>query len=121
MNVRIDLCCGVYPYGCLCVSPEPPEVTLPPITPHVEPGDTIQLTCQATGTPKPEINWLLNNREIIQEMSLIPDGKNIIIEGDQLQITNAEPKDSGEYTCMASNNAGRASHSIKITVTENGE
>ena len=96
-------------------------MTLPPITPHVEPGSTIELTCQATGTPRPEINWLLNNMEIIPETSLVPNGKNIIIEGDRLQITNAEPKDSGEYTCLASNNAGRASHSIKIQVTENGE
>ena len=36
-------------------------------------------------------------------------------------ITNAGPRDSGEYTCLATNNAGRASHSIKIQVIENGE
>ena len=91
-----------------------PEVNLPPITPHVDPGQTVELTCEATGTPTPRIEWLRDNS------ALIADGERIIIEGNQLTINNARPSDSGEYMCLAINAAGQASHGIKVTVTENG-
>lgn len=110
-----------YHYECSFVSPEPPEIILPPITPHIDPGDTIRLTCQATGTPKPEIEWLLNNVRIVARSATVLGGKDIIIEEDQLLITNADPRDSGEYLCLAKNDAGEASHSIKILVREDGE
>jgi hemicentin len=94
---------------------EMPEVNLPPITPHVDPGQTVELTCEATGTPTPRIEWLRDNS------ALIADGERIIIEGNQLTINNARPSDSGEYMCLAINAAGQASHGIKVTVTENDE
>lgn len=108
-------------HACAFVPPGPPEILLAPITPHIDPGDTIRLTCQADGTPEPEIEWLLDNRRILPQTAALNDGKDVIIEEGLLVITNADPGDSGEYTCLATNNAGRASHSIKVQVTENGE
>lgn len=102
-------------------SPEPPEILLAPLTPHIDPGDTIRLSCQADGTPNPEIEWLLDNRKILPQRADAHDSRDIIIEEGMLLITNAGPRDSGEYACLATNNAGRASHSIKIQVIENGE
>ena len=80
----------------------------------MDPGQSIELTCQASGTPKPRIEWLLNNAVINA------DGEQIIIEDNQLIVNRAGPADTGEYTCLAINVAGQASHSIKIEVQENG-
>ena len=91
-----------------------PEVILPPITPHIEPGSNFTLNCDAQGVPPPDIIWLLNNMEIFEE------DDDFIIEANELTIYIAGAQHSGEYTCLAKNVAGEASHSIKVTVTESG-
>lgn len=74
-------------------------------------GDSIQLSCIATGDPTPRITWFKDNSPIQYDSRHVSDG------AGKLTITNARSTDSGVYSCIASNTHGRATHSIEVAVT----
>ena len=70
-------------------------------------GDTAFFTCQATGTPIPNISWYFNGAPVdtvntikymISEMEFNPITKN-----STLTIMNLELSDIGTYSCNATN------------------
>eukprot|EP00118_Oscarella_pearsei_P003118 m.13025 g.13025 ORF g.13025 m.13025 type:complete len:874 (+) comp24450_c0_seq1:273-2894(+) len=61
----------------------------------VKKGKTVSLVCQATGSPKPGIQWLFNDRHLTEF-----DGQN------KLKVTNVAPSNAGEYRCLATNAEG---------------
>jgi len=75
---------------------------------------TIKLVARVTGNPVPEIMWFRNN-EVLEPSSNIKqtyDGENI-----QLEIVGANSeRDAGDYKCVATNIAGKASHGARVTV-----
>lgn len=75
---------------------------------------TIKLTAKVTGNPVPTITWYRNN-EIITPSETVTqtfDGENI-----ELVITNVDSEvNSGDYKCVASNSAGKASHGARVTI-----
>uniref|UniRef100_A0A0K0E047 Hemicentin-1 n=1 Tax=Strongyloides stercoralis TaxID=6248 RepID=A0A0K0E047_STRER len=74
-------------------------------------NDIIELPCEVTIHPKPKVQWRFNN-------------KPINIYGDQysvkdnfaLIIKNVNEHQSGEYTCIVTNEAGEAKKSLKLSV-----
>ena len=56
-------------------------------------GQSITLTCQADGFPKPSYSWKFNG---------VLNG----ITQNTLTITNADVNDAGNYTCLARNGFG---------------
>lgn len=60
-----------------------------------------------------EISWFHNNRSLV-------DGNGIIImknrKVNSLTIDQVSSEDAGEYTCVATNRAGSASHSATLNV-----
>ncbi|CAG9763061.1 unnamed protein product [Ceutorhynchus assimilis] len=60
-------------------------------------GETLTLTCQATGYPKPRITWHKNNEWLGTE-------------GETLTIQNLRPKHAGSYRCLADNDVGHPAH-----------
>ncbi|XP_019867558.1 protein amalgam isoform X2 [Aethina tumida] len=67
-------------------------------------GQRLQLTCKATGTPKPVISWHKGN--------VMLD-----IVGETLIIDNLKPKDAGNYRCLADNKSAQPAHAyIEIKV-----
>lgn len=75
---------------------------------------TIKLQAKVTGNPVPTITWYRNNQIITpsETLSQFFDGENI-----QLVITNVDSEiDSGDYKCVASNSAGKASHGARVTI-----
>uniref|UniRef100_A0A3B5LKZ5 Hemicentin 1 n=1 Tax=Xiphophorus couchianus TaxID=32473 RepID=A0A3B5LKZ5_9TELE len=70
------------------------------------------LPCEATGIPKPTVNWLKNGRTISteqnQNMYLLSSGSLVIIA--------PTVEDTAEYKCVVSNEAGEESRFIALSV-----
>ncbi|GBL88535.1 Fibroblast growth factor receptor-like 1 [Araneus ventricosus] len=74
-------------------------------------GATFMLQCVATGYPKPEIMWYKDGTPISNQFRL---GR------WALKFTKTISTDAGNYTCVASNQLGKASHSFVLEVDEPG-
>jgi hypothetical protein len=80
----------------------------------VQENATIRLFARVVGNPVPEVYWLRNNKPLkpSDRIKIAYDGENI-----ELTINKADSdSDTGDYKCIASNPAGKASHGAKITV-----
>lgn len=67
-------------------------------------GHTLKIECEASGFPKPYINWRLNWGHVCEEprcRSTTENGKGV------LTITDARITDAGAYSCEALNSKGR--------------
>ncbi|GFY58933.1 fibroblast growth factor receptor-like 1, partial [Trichonephila inaurata madagascariensis] len=74
-------------------------------------GATFMLQCVATGYPKPEIMWYKDGTPISNQFRL---GR------WALKFTKTISTDAGNYTCVASNQLGKVSHSFVLEVDEPG-
>ena len=111
-----------------------PIITQPPTNTTVTSGEVVNFTCTATGKPRAVISWLRNNNEVISNNSLSDGGVPVIItnsimgnctitdppsqcvSSSTLQILNTRAVDSGEYTCVANNQAGNDKMMIALVV-----
>ena len=64
------------------------------------------------GTPKPTIKWLWNGRELTAR----DPGISILEGGTLLVIASVTPYDSGEYICVAVNEAGTTERKYNLRV-----
>ena len=74
---------------------------------------SIIIECPAEGTPSPKIIWMKNGEEIYFENEPY---KRLLSDGRRLEITQADPSDSGEYTCVAKNIAGKVHRTFNLDV-----
>lgn len=72
-------------------------------------GDSLLLTCKASGDPLPQIKWLKNGSTDINRANIT---KNHTV----LSISRVEPNDSGTYECIARNPAGAAKSRSSVAV-----
>ncbi|NWV42606.1 HMCN1 protein, partial [Grantiella picta] len=74
----------------------------------------IAFPCPAKGIPKPAIKWLRNGREL----SGAEPGLSLLEDGTLLVIAALSPSDSGDYVCVAANEAGstQRTYSLKVHV-----
>lgn len=78
-------------------------------------GDATSLTCSVTKGDFPiDFTWTLNGRRIGDDdnISILRTNKRI----SQLSIDYVQAEHAGEYTCIAHNKAGNASHSASLQV-----
>ena len=104
-----------------------PKITVPPSTHIVKSSSNVTFICVVNAKPRARIQWI-NNRLV-----LINDNKTIITNetngncsitdppsqcetNSTLTIINAEPHDSGEYTCNATNEGGYVERSATLSV-----
>ncbi|XP_073251059.1 uncharacterized protein [Porites lutea] len=71
-------------------------------------GSTFQVTCQAEGYPRPEINWT-------RAAMPLHAGRTSINQGT-FTINNLSPDDSGFYECVATNIMGTKKTRINVAV-----
>ncbi|XP_063687572.1 uncharacterized protein LOC134820861 isoform X3 [Bolinopsis microptera] len=109
-------------YNCLGVNSEgvnmttgmlkvvaPPQITTPPQDQSVTEGMFVELVCETTGLPQPEVRWLLNGKTFSSRYVLQAD--------DLLRFTNISVSQQGTYTCEAQNSAGTTFSRASVEVT----
>ncbi|XP_059351866.1 cell adhesion molecule Dscam2-like isoform X2 [Daphnia carinata] len=90
------------------------------------PGPFVTLRCTAIGNPPPDMTWLLDKQPLSfqPQQQLINSARisqsQIVSAGGEttghLNISSAQVEDGGEYTCVAKNAAGEASHSSRLNI-----
>ena len=93
-----------------CLILETPEITTFPT--HTKSdvfytGMTINLVCMARGRPVPEVQWFKDK----SDQPLQKSSGSILY-----QIKTASKEDSGRYTCVATNQAGKDVRSIQYII-----
>uniref|UniRef100_A0A0S7EPU5 non-specific serine/threonine protein kinase n=2 Tax=Poeciliopsis prolifica TaxID=188132 RepID=A0A0S7EPU5_9TELE len=77
-------------------------------------GQTARFDLKVVGRPMPETYWFHNGQQIVNDFT-----HKIVIKEDGTQsliIVPAVPKDSGEWTVVAQNRAGRTSVAVNLSV-----
>ncbi|CAO4383374.1 unnamed protein product [Caenorhabditis nigoni] len=83
-------------------------------TTEIVSNTTMELNCQPTGKPDPEITWLLDGKP------LLPGMANVRFEDNnkKLFIDYIKPSQEGRYTCRADNQLGRAEQDTYVEISE---
>uniref|UniRef100_A0A668SIM0 Ig-like domain-containing protein n=1 Tax=Oreochromis aureus TaxID=47969 RepID=A0A668SIM0_OREAU len=79
-------------------------------------GQTARFDLKVVGRPMPETYWFHNGQQIVSDHT-----HKIVVKEDGTQsliIVPALPQDSGEWTVVAQNRAGRTSISVTLAVDE---
>ncbi|XP_044528060.1 hemicentin-1 [Gracilinanus agilis] len=74
-------------------------------------GDTTIMECQTTGVPSPQVKWFKGDLELRASVFIHIDSQRGI-----LKIQETQDLDAGDYTCVAVNEAGRATGHITLDV-----
>ncbi|KAG7260056.1 LOW QUALITY PROTEIN: hypothetical protein CRUP_022416, partial [Coryphaenoides rupestris] len=78
-------------------------------------GEAVILPCNVSGSPTAEISWLLPDGNIVQHGKTVPSGVSVHSNGS-LSMPQASLKDVGSYRCMAVNQYGTESLSMRLDV-----
>ncbi|KAI1279531.1 Leucine-rich repeat-containing protein 4B [Halotydeus destructor] len=103
----------------------PPELSVPSGQVYSFEGEDARLECIGRSIPSAAIDWFWKGRPI-GNLSLMSFGRQMYLiketvkgtdKTSSLYIVNAMPKDSGSYTCRASNKAGTLMSNVSLEVT----
>ena len=75
-------------------------------------GMTLQLECNASGAPLPEVIWSRDGA------TFDPQDSRVNMSGRTLVVTSVDEDDSGVYYCTATSSAGTVSTSTRLTVLD---
>ncbi|CAI4229355.1 unnamed protein product [Auanema sp. JU1783] len=75
-------------------------------------NQTVQLLCDTSGVPAPEIEWLLDGRVLIESENV-----KLIENGRVLMLSGIQTSQEGRYTCKAENKAGKAEADTYLQIT----
>ncbi|XP_030639043.1 neural cell adhesion molecule 1 [Chanos chanos] len=89
---------------------EHPVVVLSQEVLQVEPGQTVSVSCNATGHPAPTLRWVRKNSNEDLSSSI---GRRRVVE-NELIIENVAPSDGGLYSCVAVNNLATTSRDFAL-------
>lgn len=96
----------------------PPEWKRVPGDTDIGQGQSRSFQCLAMGSPKPNVTWSRNTEFQNGWMPLTRDSR-LSFEASSMTITDAQPSDSGTYSCVASNGVGpsiKATFLLKVNV-----
>uniref|UniRef100_A0A803V9X1 Myosin light chain kinase, smooth muscle n=1 Tax=Ficedula albicollis TaxID=59894 RepID=A0A803V9X1_FICAL len=91
----------------------PPKFATKPSRVVVREGQTGKFSCKITGRPQPQVTWFKGDIQLQQNEHFNMYERTGI---QFLEIQNVQLADSGVYTCMVVNSAGKASVSAELTV-----
>ena len=72
-------------------------------------GDNIELRCDVTGYPQPQVEWTYRRG---------PLPSNTVAENGVLRIRRVDRDNEGEYQCTASNSVGRSLATMTLTLDQ---
>lgn len=103
--------------------PQPPIMVTSPVHKTVNEGDTVSFLCDVAGRPQPQITWEKQLPDGVERVVMRPNhvrGNLVVTNIGQLVIYNAQPRDTGVYTCVAQNPSGsvQAHHPFTVMPTE---
>uniref|UniRef100_A0A8D2NA96 Hemicentin 1 n=1 Tax=Zonotrichia albicollis TaxID=44394 RepID=A0A8D2NA96_ZONAL len=83
-------------------------------------GESVQLLCNATGVPSPDVQWLKDGKTVrgtVNKLPVLCDGPcRVTPDGSTLNISRALTSDTGKYTCVATNPAGEEDRIFNLNV-----
>lgn len=90
----------------------PPQIVHQPSDVVVKAGSPATLSCRASGTPEPIIEWLRNGQPLDLERLILSPRPIVLSDGSLffLSVVSGRRSQSheGVYTCVARNGAGKA-------------
>ncbi|XP_028651337.2 leucine-rich repeat and fibronectin type III domain-containing protein 1-like protein isoform X1 [Erpetoichthys calabaricus] len=90
---------------------DPPVITRKSPKTFVMEGQSISLKCKANGDPDPSIHWVSPEGKLISNTS-----RTVSFDNGSLEINIATVKDTGVFTCIASNAAGESTAPVELVV-----
>lgn len=78
-------------------------------------GNPISLPCNTSGSPDPEINWILPSSDIVNFQA--SSSRAVVFSNGTLHIPQTQLSDNGHYKCIAINQHGVDTLTTKITLT----
>ncbi|XP_028818606.1 leucine-rich repeat and fibronectin type III domain-containing protein 1-like protein [Denticeps clupeoides] len=93
---------------------EPPMITRHTSKMFVMEGQEVSLRCKSVGDPEPSTHWVSPDGKLIGNTS-----RTTCYENGSLDIYTTTVKDSGVFTCIASNAAGEATAPVELVVNPN--
>ncbi|PIO09003.1 hypothetical protein AB205_0113860, partial [Aquarana catesbeiana] len=90
---------------------EPPKIRMESSSSQLSHGGEVRIQCDVSGYPEPQISWKHG------DTFLTDDSKHTIIDGNILLIRDASQEDSGNYSCVASNDLGTDVQSVTLVYT----
>ncbi|VDD84078.1 unnamed protein product, partial [Mesocestoides corti] len=85
---------------------------------HVAQGEEVVLSCVVTGRPAPLITWYVNSTHQLGLWDAVA-GRGVIHKSrrnSRLHLSNMQPTDSGNYSCLAENVNGYIKKTVQIRV-----
>uniref|UniRef100_H2ZWM5 Matrix remodeling associated 5 n=1 Tax=Latimeria chalumnae TaxID=7897 RepID=H2ZWM5_LATCH len=79
-------------------------------------GESLSLPCSAIGIPDAQLSWILPNNNVLN--GLTNTTRVYVLKNGTLFIKDSQVSDSGYYRCVAVNQQGADSFSVKITVAK---
>ncbi|XP_037318648.2 leucine-rich repeat and fibronectin type III domain-containing protein 1-like protein [Pungitius pungitius] len=90
---------------------EPPMITRHTSKMFVMEGQEVSLRCKSIGDPEPSTHWVSPDGKLMGNTT-----RTVCYENGSLDILKASVKDSGKFTCIASNAAGEATAPVELVV-----
>ncbi|MGH0114960.1 UNVERIFIED_CONTAM: hypothetical protein FKN15_065884 [Acipenser sinensis] len=78
---------------------------------YVMEGQGVTLKCKAIGDPDPSIHWISPDGKLIHNTS-----RTVLFDNGTLDIFITTLKDSGSFSCIASNAAGEATAPVEVNI-----
>ncbi|XP_070569724.1 leucine-rich repeat and immunoglobulin-like domain-containing nogo receptor-interacting protein 2 [Ptychodera flava] len=90
---------------------------------YVDEGNTVKLTCNATGVPEPNVSWITPNGDIINKSGNSNDttvefGDLALNNQGTIVIVRSQMKHSGLYACIAVNLLGDAACITHLSIVQ---
>lgn len=79
-------------------------------------GKTAVIRCQAKGDPIPTITWFSPGRRAVPHRSRLYHERVAVLLDGSLEVHQAQKRDTGNYTCRASNSAGETNMVVGLQV-----
>lgn len=89
-----------------------PFFTVEPEIQNAAEGEDVELKCEASGIPPPEIKWIHNGKPIAEA----PPNSRRIVSSNSIVIKSLIKKDTGNYGCNATNSLGYVYKDVYINV-----
>lgn len=90
---------------------EPPLITRHTHELRVLEGQRAALRCKARGDPEPAIHWISPEGKLISNAT-----RSVVYDNGTLDILITTVKDTGSFTCIASNPAGEATQTVDLHI-----